>query len=698
MSPGYALHGPVAVITIDNPPVNGMNHALRTSIVEGIDRAQADSSVSAIVLTGAGGLFSGGADIREFTTPQARAEPTLPTVIAIVESSEKPVIAAIGGSCMGGGLELALGCHFRVAVPHAQIALPEVKLGLLPGAGGTQRLPRAIGVEAALNMIVSGASVPCERFRGTALFDAIADGDVLQGALAFVSGERAGQRPLPRVRDIVIDYPNADALFQFARNTVGAMARGFPAPFKCIEAVAAAVTMPFEEGLRFERELFIQLAQTPESRALRHAFFAERAAAKIPDVPSGTAPRAINAAAVVGAGTMGGGIAICLLDAGIPVTILETKQEALDKGIATIRSHYDKALAKGRLAAGDAERRMGMLKPTLVYEDLAGADLIIEAVFEDLAVKKQVFERLDAVAKPSAILASNTSTLDLNRIAGFTARPQNVVGMHFFSPAHVMKLLEVVRGARTADDVLVTAMSVAKRMRKTAVVSGVCDGFIGNRMIEQYLRQALFLLEEGASPGQVDRALEKFGMAMGPFRMSDLAGNDVGWYIRKRRYVEKPDVVYSRIADRLCELGRFGQKTGLGWYRYESGRRDALTDPAVDALIASYRTEHGMTPRKIADREIVDRCIYALVNEGARILEDGIALRASDIDVVYLTGYGFPLYRGGPMHYADTVGLFNVIRAMRRFAAFGRGDPAFWQPAPLLARLAAEGKTFNMPS
>jgi 3-hydroxyacyl-CoA dehydrogenase len=698
MSPGYALHGPVAVITIDNPPVNGMNHALRTSIVEGIDRAQADSSVSAIVLTGAGGLFSGGADIREFTTPQARAEPTLPTVIAIVESSEKPVIAAIGGSCMGGGLELALGCHFRVAVPHAQIALPEVKLGLLPGAGGTQRLPRAIGVEAALNMIVSGASVPCERFRGTALFDAIADGDVLQGALAFASGERAGQRPLPRVRDIVIDYPNADALFQFARNTVGAMARGFPAPFKCIEAVAAAVTMPFEEGLRFERELFIQLAQTPESRALRHAFFAERAAAKIPDVPSGTAPRAINAAAVVGAGTMGGGIAICLLDAGIPVTILETKQEALDKGIATIRSHYDKALAKGRLAAGDAERRMGMLKPTLVYEDLAGADLIIEAVFEDLAVKKQVFERLDAVAKPSAILASNTSTLDLNRIAGFTARPQNVVGMHFFSPAHVMKLLEVVRGARTADDVLVTAMSVAKRMRKTAVVSGVCDGFIGNRMIEQYLRQGLFLLEEGASPGQVDRALEKFGMAMGPFRMSDLAGNDVGWYIRKRRYVEKPDVVYSRIADRLCELGRFGQKTGLGWYRYESGRRDALTDPAVDALIASYRTEHGMTPRKIADREIVDRCIYALVNEGARILEDGIALRASDIDVVYLTGYGFPLYRGGPMHYADTVGLFNVIRAMRRFAAFGRGDPAFWQPAPLLARLAAEGKTFNMPS
>jgi len=569
----------------------------------------------------------------------------------------------------------------------------------LPGAGGTQRLPRAIGVEAALNMIVSGASTPCERFGGTALFDAIVDGDVLQAALAFASSERAGQRPLPRVRDIVIDYPHADALFQFARNTVRAIARGFPAPLKCIEAVAAAVAMPFDEGLRFERELFIQLAQTPESRALRHAFFAERAAAKIPDIPSGTAPRPINAAAVIGAGTMGSGIAICLLDAGVPVTVLETKQEALDKGMATIRAHYDKALAKGRLAAGDAERRIGMLKPTLDYDDLAGADLIIEAVFEDLAVKKQVFERLDAVAKPAAILASNTSTLDLNRIAGFTARPQNVVGMHFFSPANVMKLLEVVRGARTADDVLVTAMNVAKRMRKTAVVSGVCDGFIGNRMIEQYLRQALFLLEEGASPGQVDRALEKFGMAMGPFRMSDLAGNDVGWYIRKRRYVEKPDVVYSRIADRLCELGRFGQKTGLGWYRYEPGRRDALPDPAVDALIASYRGELGIAPRKIADQEIVDRCIYALVNEGARILEDGIALRASDIDVVYLTVYGFPLYRGGPMHYADTVGLFNVIRAMRRFAASGGGDPAFWQPAPLLARLAGEGQTFNgLPS
>ncbi|MFI4951903.1 MAG: 3-hydroxyacyl-CoA dehydrogenase NAD-binding domain-containing protein [Burkholderiales bacterium] len=695
MSTGYELHGAVAVITLDNPPVNGMNHAVRTAIVDGIDRAQADPVVGAIVLTGAGGLFSGGADIREFNTPQGRAEPTLPTVIAIIEASAKPVIAAIGGACMGGGLELALGCNFRLAASSAQIALPEVKLGLLPGAGGTQRLPRAIGVEAALNMIVSGATVPCERFRGTALFDEIVDGHLLDGALAFAASAAAARRPLPRVRDIAIDYPNAEAFFQFARNTVGALTRNFPAPLKCIDAVAAAVARPFDQGLGYERALFMELAQTPESHALRHAFFAERAAAKIPDVPPGTPSRAINSVAVIGAGTMGGGIAICLLDAGMPVTSLETKQEALDKGLASIRRHYEAAVVKDRVAAAEVQRRVGMLKPTLSYDDVAGADLVIEAVFEDLAVKKAVFERLDAVAKPGAILASNTSTLDLNTIAAFTRRPEDVVGMHFFSPANVMKLLEIVRGGKTASDVLVTVMQVAKKMRKIAVVSGVCDGFIGNRMIEQYLRQAFFLLEEGASPQQVDRALEKFGMAMGPFRMSDLAGNDVGWYIRKRRYVEKPQIVYSRIADRLCELGRFGQKAGLGWYRYESGRRDALPDPAVDALIASYRAEHGMIPRAIGDQEIVERCIYALVNEGAHVLEDGIALRASDIDVVYLTGYGFPPYRGGPMRYADTVGLYRVIRAMHRFAATGRGDPAFWQPAPLLARLGAEGRTFN---
>jgi 3-hydroxyacyl-CoA dehydrogenase len=693
------MHDGVAVITLDNPPLNGLNHELRAGLVAGIDQASADAGVKAVIIIGAGRAFSSGADIREFNTPKSAAEPTLRNVIRVVEANAKPVIAAIGGICMGGGLELALGCHFRVASPGAKIALPEVKLGLLPGAGGTQRLPRAIGVEAALNMIVSGAPVSSEQFKGTRLIDEIIEGslanELLQGALAFARKVVAERRPLARLRDVKIDFPNADAFFQFARNSVGPLAKNFPAPLKCIDAVAAAVTKPFEEGLKFERELFTQLLQTPESRALRHAFFAERAAAKIPDVAENTPARQIASVAVIGAGTMGGGIAMNFLSAGIAVTILEMKQEALDKGVATIRKNYEGSIKRGKLTPEKLQQNIGLLKPTLSYGDINTADLVIEAVFEDMAVKQEVFEKLDAVAKPGAILATNTSTLDVNRIAAFTRRPQDVVGMHFFSPANVMKLLEVVRGEKTAKDVLVAVMQVAKKINKTAVVSGVCDGFIGNRMVEQYLRQAMFLLDEGASPQQVDRALERFGMAMGPFRMSDLAGNDVGWYIRKRRYVEKPNVVYSKIADRLCELGRFGQKTGLGWYRYEAGKRDAISDPAVEELIGRYRKEIGTVPRKIADDEIVERCILALVNEGARILEEGIAQRASDIDMVYLTGYGFPLYRGGPMLYADMLGLYNIVRSMARLAANAHADPAFWQPALLLAKLAAEGKTLN---
>jgi len=685
----------VAVITLDNPPLNGLNHQLRDGLVAGIDRASADAGVKAVIIIGAGRAFSSGADIREFNTPKSTAEPTLRSVIRVVESNAKPVIAAIGGICMGGGLELALGCHFRVASPGAKIALPEVKLGLVPGAGGTQRLPRAIGVEAALNMIVSGATVSSEQFKGTRLIDEIVDGELLQGALAFARKVVAEKRPLTPLRDVKVDFPNADAFFQFARNSVGPLAKNFPAPLKCIDAVAAAVTKLFDEGLKFERELFMQLVQTPESRALRHAFFAERAAAKIPDVPENTPARKIASVAVIGAGTMGGGIAMNFLSAGFPVTILEMKQEALDKGVATLRKNYDGSVKRGKLTPEKLQQNIALLKPTLSYDDIKGADLVIEAVFEDMAVKQAVFEKLDAVMKPGAILATNTSTLDVNKIAAFTRRPQDVVGMHFFSPANVMKLLEVIRGEETAKDVLVAVMQVAKKINKIAVVSGVCDGFIGNRMIEQYLRQAMFLLDEGASPRQVDGALERFGMAMGPFRMSDLAGNDVGWYIRKRRYVEKPNVVYSKIADRLCELGRFGQKTGLGWYRYEAGKRDAIPDPAVDELIGRYRKEIGITARKIADDEIVERCILALVNEGARILEEGIAQRASDIDMVYLTGYGFPLYRGGPMLYADMLGLYNVVRSMARLAANAHADPSFWRPAPLLARLAAEGKTFN---
>jgi 3-hydroxyacyl-CoA dehydrogenase len=691
----YKVQGNVAVITLDNPPVNGLGYETRVGIVASLDRAVADPAVAAIVLTGAGKLFSGGADIREFNTPKAFAEPTLHTVIRAAEDCAKPVIAAIGGACMGGGLELALGCHFRVAAPQASIALPEVRLGLLPGAGGTQRLPRAVGVEAALNMIVTGVSLPAGQFRNTALLDELVDGDVLEGALAFARRVVAERRPRKQLRDIRIDYPNADGFFQFARNAVAATAKRLPAPVKCVDAVAAAVAMPFEDGLRYERELFRQLLLTAESRALRHAFFAERAAAKIPGVPRETPTRRVETLAVIGAGTMGTGIAMAFLNAGMPVTLLEMTGDALDRGMSTIRGNYESSVAKGKLAREQLDRAMALLKPTLTYDDLRSVDLVIEAVFEEMDIKRQVFQKVDAIARAGAVLATNTSTLDVNAIAAVTRRPQDVIGLHFFSPANVMKLLEVVRGAKTGDDVLLTALDVAKRIRKTAVVAGVCDGFIGNRMIEHYLRQAMFLLEEGASPSQVDQALERFGMAMGPFRMSDLAGNDIGWRIRKRRYVERPEMRYSRIADRLCEQGRLGQKTGLGWYRYASGRREAIPDPAVDALIEAYRQEIGMTPRKIAHDEIADRCVLALVNEGARLLEEGIALRASDIDVVYLTGYGFPLYRGGPMLYADMLGLFNVQRTMRRFAGNPNADPAFWEPAPLLARLAAEGKNFN---
>jgi 3-hydroxyacyl-CoA dehydrogenase len=691
----YEVKGAVAVITLDNPPVNGLGHDLRTGIATGIERAQADSKVKAIVLIGAGKGFSGGADIREFNTPQARAHPSLRMVIRVVEDSAKPVIAAIGGFCMGGGLELALGCHYRVVAPAAQIAQPEVKLGLLPGAGGTQRLPRAIGVEAALDMIVSGNAVPAEQFQGTALFDQIVADDLLDGALAFAEKVVAEDLPLKRLRDVQIDYPNAAGYFQAARNDIAARSKNLPAPVKCVDALAAAVSQPFEEGLQVERQLFDDLMKTSESKALRHAFFAERAASKIPDIPEGTPARPIRKVAVVGAGTMGSGISMNFLNAGIPVALLEINQDALDKGLATIRKNYERSLKRRRITPEQVQQRMRLLRPTLSYGDLQDADLVIEAVFEDLGVKQSVFKQLDQAARPGAILATNTSTLDVNRIAAITQRPQDVIGTHFFSPANVMKLLEVVRGEKTAGDVLVTIMRLAKTIKKTAVVSGVCDGFIGNRMLEHYSRQALFLLEEGALPQQVDRALEEFGFAMGVFRVGDLAGNDIGWAIRKRRYVEKPHVRYSRIADRLCEQGRFGQKTGMGWYRYEPGRRRAIPDPAVEKLIEDYRQEIGITPRQISDEEILERCVFALVNEGAHILEEGIALRASDIDLVYLNGYGFPSHRGGPLFYADTLGLDYVVRAMRRFALNPYADPEFWKPAPLLARLAIEGNSFN---
>ncbi|WP_186082600.1 3-hydroxyacyl-CoA dehydrogenase NAD-binding domain-containing protein [Burkholderia gladioli] len=693
MAVDYTTRDGVAVIMLNNPPVNGLGYSTRAGVMDGLDRALQDRAVTAIVLTGAGRAFSGGADITEFNTPKALQEPSLHTLIAAVEASAKPVVAAVHSVVMGGGLELALGAHYRIAAPGTQVALPEVKIGLLPGAGGTQRLPRALGLETALNMIVSGAAVPSEQLAKSGLFDEMAEGDLLEAAVALARRVGAKPGPHPRVRDRKIEHPNAAGFIQFARNSARAAAPQYPAPHKCIDAIEAGVLKGFDQGLIDEREGFVALVQTPESRALRHAFFGERAASKIPDVPADTPVREIRKLGVIGAGTMGGGITMNFLNAGLPVTLLETKQEALERGLATIRKNYEAQVKKGKLSEEKLEARMALISPTLSYEDLKDADLIIEAVFEELGVKEQVFRKLDEVAKAGAILASNTSTLDVNKIAAFTRRPQDVVGMHFFSPANVMKLLEVVRGEHTAKDVLATVMQLAKKIRKTAVVSGVCDGFIGNRMVEQYIRQALFMLEEGALPAQVDRAIEAFGFAMGPFRMSDLAGNDIGWAIRKRRYLEQPDLHYSKIADRLCELGRFGQKTGGGWYDYQAGERRAKPSKLVDEIVLAYSKEAGVERRKIADEEIVERLVYALVNEGAKILEEGIASKASDIDMVYLTGYGFPLWRGGPMLYADTVGLYNVERAMRRYAAGANGDA--WQPAPSIAKLAAAGKGFN---
>jgi 3-hydroxyacyl-CoA dehydrogenase len=699
MSADYKVHGDVAVISLNNPPVNGLGLSTRQAITEGVEKAVQDASIKAIVITGHGKAFSGGADIREFGSPKATQEPNLLSVIAQIENCAKPVVAAVHTVAMGGGLELALGCHYRIAAPGASIALPEVKIGLLPGAGGTQRLPRVLGVEPALNMIVSGEAIKSEMLAmlpGQKLFDKMsASSDSLMDEALKFAREVSATRPLPRVRDLPCKHPQGDAYFQFTRNMVKGMAKNYPAPPKCVDAVQAATKKKFDEGMVIERELFMNLMWTPECRALRHLFMSQRAASKIADVPDTTPTRAIKQVAVIGAGTMGGGISMNFLNAGIPVKILETKQEALDRGIATIKKNYEAQVKKGKLKEDKYAQRMALLTSTLIYDDIKDADLVIEAVFEEMGVKETVFKQLDAVMKPGAILASNTSTLDVNAIANFTKRPEDVIGMHFFSPANVMKLLEVVRGAKTAKDVLATVMALAKTIKKTAVVSGVCDGFIGNRMIEQYGRQGGFLLEEGCTPQQVDKAIEKFGFAMGPFRMGDLAGNDIGWAIRKRRYVEKPNMKYSKTADLLCEMGRFGQKVGKGWYDYQAGKRDAIPNKEVEDMVVKHRATIGMTPRKISDEEIVQRLVFSLVNEAAHILEDGIASKASDIDMVYITGYGFPIYRGGPMLYADQVGLFNVVQAMHRFAANPHDDAEFWKPAPLLAKLAAEGKTFN---
>ena len=690
----YAVRDGIAVLTMNNPPVNGLGNALRAAILEGLEKADADPAVEAVVIIGSAKAFSGGADIREFNAP--RLKPDLPEVNDRQDAMGKPLVAAIGGFALGGGLELALACHYRVAAPRAQLGLPEVKLGILPGSGGTQRLPRVIPMAEALRMMTRGETITSERANELGLVDQIAQGDLLQSALQFAKAKVG--KPLPRIRDARAKLDEApEAFFAKVRDQVAKESKGYPAPLLIVECTEAAATRPFDEGRKIERAHFNTLLSGSESKALRHAFFAERQTTKIPDVPEDTPVREIARAAVVGAGTMGGGIAMCFANAGVPVTLLDTTQEAVDKGLQRIRDNYVATVSKGRLAQPEMDKRMALIRGSTNLGNIADADIVIEAVFERMEVKQELFRKLDGIVKQGAILATNTSTLDVDRIAAATTRAPDVIGTHFFSPANVMRLLEVVRGKRTARDVLATTLKLGKRLKKVPVVSGVCDGFIGNRMLEKYGQQALFLLDEGASPRQVDRALQDWGMAMGPFAMYDMAGQDIGWEIRKRRYEERPDFVYSRVADRICELGRFGQKTGKGMYRYEPAggpnARKPIPDPEVDSLIEQYRREIGVRPRPITDQEIVERCIYALVNEGARILEEGIALRASDIDMVYLTGYGFPPYRGGPMFYADTVGLPEVLAAIERFQKGYQG--AQWKPAPLLARLAKEGKRFN---
>ena len=688
----YSVRDGIAVITLKNPPVNGLGNALRAGIYAGLEQADADPEVKAVVLIGSSKVFSGGADIREFNTPQKK--PSLPEVNDLQDSMQKPLVAAIGGFALGGGLELALACHYRLALDKALLGLPEVKLGILPGSGGTQRLPRIIPVHEAARMMTLGDSIPAARAKELGLVDEIVTGDLLEAALSYTKLLVDSGKGPRRVRDMPprVEGDQA-ALLAAVPEQASKIAGGNPAPAEIAKCVHAAVTLPFDEGRKIERERFEVLVNTNESKALRHMFFAERQTSKIPDVPEDTPVREIRKAAIIGAGTMGGGIAMSFANAGIPVMILDQSQEALDKGMRRIRDNYEGTVKRGRLKADDMEKRYALIQPVTDLNALKPADIVIEAVFERMEVKQDMFRKLDAVAKPGAILATNTSTLDVNKIAEVTRRPQDVIGTHFFSPANVMRLLEVVRAAKTGKDVLATVMKLGKKIKKVPIVSGVCDGFIGNRMLERYTQQAGLLLDEGASPQQVDAALQKWGMAMGPFTMSDMAGNDIGWDIRKRRYYEKPDMAYSKFADKVCELGRYGQKTGKGFYRYEPGNRKPQVDPEIDALLEKYRKELGLQTRKISDEEIVERCIYALVNEGARILEEGIALRASDVDMVYLTGYGFPAHRGGPMFYADTVGLAKVVAAISRFQKGYHGEQ--WTPAPLLVKLAKEGQRFN---
>ena len=689
-------HGDVALLRLANPPVNGLSFAMRAALGARVAEALADDAVAAIVVAGAGRMFCGGADIREFSAPPPPGAASLPAILDEIEASPKPVVAAIHGVAAGGGMEVALACHVRLAAPGTRLGLPEVTLGILPGAGGTQRLPRLIGVEAALDVIVGGKLHPVAQAVALGFADECVAGDLEETAVARARQLAAGGAPLRRASRLEEHLEAARGrpeIFENFRRKMARRARGFDAPYACVDCVEAALAMPYAEALKNERAVFDRLRESDQSAAQRHAFFAEREVAKIPDVPGETPTRPIAAAGVVGCGTMGGGIAMSIANAGLPVTVLESSQEALDRGMAVVRRNYAATVSKGRLSQAEMDARLARITPTLDDADLGAADVVIEAVFEELPLKKEVFARLDRVCKPEAILATNTSTLDVDAIAAATSRPEQVVGTHFFSPAHVMKLMENVRGARTSPGTVATVMRLAKTLGKVGVLVGVCDGFVGNRMLYAYRRQADFLLEEGALPEQIDRVVHDFGLPMGPYQMADLAGLDVSWRVRKAQAPTRPaHLRYSPIADRLCERGRFGQKTGAGWYRYEEGSRVPIPDPAVHELIAGVSAERGIARRAVRDDEIVPRCFYPLVNEGAKILDEGLALRAGDVDVIWMHGYGFPRYRGGPMFWAGLVGLRTIYDAMSRlYDEHG----AWLEPAPLLKRLAEQGRGFG---
>jgi 3-hydroxyacyl-CoA dehydrogenase len=689
----------VAVITLDHPPVNILSYSDRLFLDAAVREALADDQVLALVLTGAGRGFSAGADISEMDLPSATQEPTPNALFACIETSPKPVVAALHGLALGGGLELAMACHARVAHTQTQVGLPEVNLGLVPGAGGTQRLPRLVGLEVALNLIGKGRNLSAGTLRTSGLFDAVVDEDVLATAITnareLAARAKAG-KALRQTRNLSVNMPNAQAFLAFARGAVKANADGNPAPLAALECLEVAATLSFDEGLTREADVFVRLRTSPQSAGLRHAFLAERRAAQVDGMPSLVKPMQISHSAVIGGGTMGVGIAMSLLDAGIEVALIERDQPAVERALSVIRDRYEASRSKGRLASEECARRIGLCRGAVGLGEISEVDLVIEAVYENMATKRAIFEELDRRVRAGALLATNTSMLDVNQIASATQRRQDVLGLHFFSPAHVMRLLEVVRGEHTSAESLSTALALARRIGKTAVVAGVCEGFIGNRMFEPYLMQAGLLLDEGALPQQVDRAIEKWGMAMGPFRVCDLAGNDVGAAIRRDRLARNPALVYSRTCDAVVALGRLGQKTGRGWYDYPPGQRTPQISEQVNNAILDESRRLGLKRRAIGDEEIVDRLTLALVNEGARVLEERIAQRASDIDVVYVTGYGFPRWRGGPMFAADARGLRDVVAAIRRMQAGPeyQDRTTFWRPAALLERLANNGLGF----